>query len=149
MLYIILLYRNALEVWSMMFNATFNNISVIWRSVLLVEETGVPREKHWPAAGHWLTLSHNVVSSTPACVGFELTTLVVICTDCIGSCKSNYHTSMTTTARNGQRKGGKTNNGHRKLIIEQHEPHWKLVITCDLWKSKYFLLSYFTNSSKI
>jgi hypothetical protein len=29
------------------FNATFNNISVISRqSVLLVEETGVPREKH-------------------------------------------------------------------------------------------------------
>jgi hypothetical protein len=29
----------------MMFNATFNNISVIsWRSVLLVEETGVPEE---------------------------------------------------------------------------------------------------------
>ena len=31
----------------MIFNATFNNISVIsWRSVLLVEETGVPRENH-------------------------------------------------------------------------------------------------------
>ena len=31
----------------MVFNATFNNISVIsWRSVLLVEETGVPRENH-------------------------------------------------------------------------------------------------------
>jgi hypothetical protein len=30
-----------------MFNATFNNISVIsWQSVLLVEETGVPRENH-------------------------------------------------------------------------------------------------------
>ena len=30
----------------MSFNATFSNISVIsWRSVLLVEETGVPREK--------------------------------------------------------------------------------------------------------
>ena len=29
--------------WFMMFNATFNNISVIlWQSVLLVEETGVP-----------------------------------------------------------------------------------------------------------
>jgi hypothetical protein len=28
------------------FNATFNNISaILWRSVLLVEETGVPREK--------------------------------------------------------------------------------------------------------
>ena len=32
--------------WFMLFNATFNNISVISRrSVLLVEETGVPREK--------------------------------------------------------------------------------------------------------
>jgi hypothetical protein len=31
-------------------------------------------------------------------VGFELTTLVVICTDGIGSCKSNYHTITTTTA---------------------------------------------------
>ena len=30
--------------------------------------------------------------------GFELTTLVVIGTDCIGSYKSNYHTIMTTTA---------------------------------------------------
>jgi len=30
----------------MVFNATFNNISVIsWQSVLLVEETGVPGEK--------------------------------------------------------------------------------------------------------
>jgi hypothetical protein len=32
----------------------------------------------------------------PARVGFKLTTLVVIGTDCIGSCKSNYH--MITTA---------------------------------------------------
>jgi hypothetical protein len=30
--------------------------------------------------------------------GFELTTLVVIGTDCTGSCKSNYHAIMTTTA---------------------------------------------------
>jgi hypothetical protein len=31
-------------------------------------------------------------------VGFELTTLVVIGTDCLGSCKSNYHTITTTMA---------------------------------------------------
>jgi len=38
----------------MMFNAIFNNISVIlWRSVLLVEETGIPGENHRPAASHW------------------------------------------------------------------------------------------------
>jgi hypothetical protein len=31
----------------MMFNATFSNIAdILWRSVLLVEETGVPRENH-------------------------------------------------------------------------------------------------------
>ena len=31
----------------MLFNATFNNISVIlWLSVLLVEETGIPGENH-------------------------------------------------------------------------------------------------------
>ena len=35
------------------FNATFNNISVIWwQSVLLVEETGVTGENHRPAASH-------------------------------------------------------------------------------------------------
>jgi hypothetical protein len=35
----------------MKFNTTYNNISVIsWRSVLLVEETEVPRENHRPAA---------------------------------------------------------------------------------------------------
>jgi hypothetical protein len=31
----------------MVFNATFNNILVLlWQSVLLVEDTGVPRENH-------------------------------------------------------------------------------------------------------
>jgi hypothetical protein len=44
------------------FNANFNNISVIsWWSVLLVEETVVPGEIHWPATGQLQTLSHTVV----------------------------------------------------------------------------------------
>jgi len=35
----------------MVFNAAFNNVSAIsWRSVLFVEETGVPGENHRPAA---------------------------------------------------------------------------------------------------
>jgi hypothetical protein len=39
--------------WLMMFNATFNNISVIsWWSVLLVEEKGVPGENHRAVASH-------------------------------------------------------------------------------------------------
>ena len=49
----------------MVFSTTFNNISVIlWRSDLLVEETGVLVENHPPVASHWQTLSHNA-SSTP------------------------------------------------------------------------------------
>jgi len=44
----------------MSFNSTFNNISVIlWRSVLLVEET--EKSTDLPE----VTLSHSVVSSTP------------------------------------------------------------------------------------
>ena len=65
--------------------------------VLLVEETGVPEENLWPAVRHWQTLSHNGASSAPRLSGFELKTLLVICTDCIGRSKSNYHT-ITTTA---------------------------------------------------
>ena len=39
--------------WFMVFNATFNNISVIlWWSVLLVEEIGVPAENHRPVASY-------------------------------------------------------------------------------------------------
>jgi len=35
----------------MVFNATFNNmLAVSWRSVLLVEETGVPVENHRPVS---------------------------------------------------------------------------------------------------
>jgi hypothetical protein len=35
-----------------------STIFQLWRSVLLVEETGVPGEKHKPVASHWQTLSH-------------------------------------------------------------------------------------------
>jgi hypothetical protein len=65
----------------------------------LVEDTEVTGENNGPVAIHWQTLSHNVVLSTPRHErGFELTTLVVIGIDCTGSCKSYYHTIMTTMA---------------------------------------------------
>jgi hypothetical protein len=42
-----------LEVRVVVFNVTFNNISIIsWRSILLVDETGIPGEKHRPVASH-------------------------------------------------------------------------------------------------
>ena len=50
-------------VWCMVFNAIFNNISVTsWRSVLLVEETGVPGENHWPVASRWQTFWNSGLS---------------------------------------------------------------------------------------
>ena len=55
-----------LTVMVMVFKVTFNNTSAIsWRSVLLVEETGVPGENHRLVIIHWQPVSHNVVSSSP------------------------------------------------------------------------------------
>jgi hypothetical protein len=52
-MYNVYLRKYLVVVVVMVFNATFNNISVIsWWSVLLVDETGVPRENHRPAASH-------------------------------------------------------------------------------------------------
>ena len=82
----------------MLFKDTFTNISVIsWRSVLLVKETGGPGENHWPVVNHWQTLSHNVVHLALT----EIRThniSTAIGTDCIGSCKSNYHMITATAA---------------------------------------------------
>jgi hypothetical protein len=83
----------------MVFNATVNNISVnIVAAVLLMEETGVPGEK-LPTCRKSLTNFIIVPYRIHlAWVGFELTNLVVIRTDSIGSHNSNYHTITTTMA---------------------------------------------------
>jgi hypothetical protein len=52
--------QKGVRVRVMVFHTTLNNISLIlWWSVLLVEETGVPGENHRPVTSHWQTLSHN------------------------------------------------------------------------------------------
>jgi len=50
----------------MVFDTTFNNISVTsLELVLLVEETRVLVENHRLVTSHWQTLSHNIVWSIP------------------------------------------------------------------------------------
>ena len=70
----------------MLFNTTFNNISVILcQSVLFVKKT---TDKLYHIMLFRVHLSWT---------GFELTTSVVIGTDCIDNCKSNYYAITTTT----------------------------------------------------
>ena len=84
--------------WFMVFNDTFNTISVIsWLSDLLVADTW---ENHWPVPVTDKPYNIMLYQVHLAWAGFELTMLMVIGTDCIGSYKSNYHTTTTMTAPN-------------------------------------------------
>ena len=78
----------------MVFNTNFNNISVVtWRSVLFVEETEGPGENH--RLVQVTDKFYQIMLYTSPWSRSELTISVVICTDCISSCKSNYHTNTT------------------------------------------------------
>jgi hypothetical protein len=71
-----------LGVMDMVFNATFNNIPVIsWRSVLFTDLPQITDILYHIM----LYRIHLVLASV------QLTTLVVLCPDCIGSYKSNSH----------------------------------------------------------
>ena len=51
------------------FNVTFSNISAIsWRSVLVVEDVGVPGENERPWASNWQTLSFADASRVHICL---------------------------------------------------------------------------------
>jgi hypothetical protein len=79
----------------MVFNAIFNNISVIlWRSVLLVKETRVHWENHRSVTDK---LDHILLYRVQDGAVFEFPTLVMIGTDCIGSCKSSYYSLSSKT----------------------------------------------------
>jgi hypothetical protein len=63
---------------------------ILWRSVLLVEETRVPGENHKPVASHWQTWSHNVVSSTLRLGGVQTHNISGDRHRLHKYCKSNY-----------------------------------------------------------
>ena len=86
----------------MLFNATFNNISVIsWRSVLLVEETVIPGETHQPATIPVSYKLYYIMWYGEYFARSEIRThnLVVIGIDYTCSCKSNYHQLLSKQRR--------------------------------------------------
>ena len=69
------------------------------------------------------------IEYTSSWTGFELATLVVIGTDCTGSCKSNHHTITTTTAPPSS------------LLYEQtYQHHWLYKLAFRLEKMYYLAL---------
>ena len=84
----------------MLFNATFNYTSVIYRGGQFYwwrrGNRSIPGEsRRLPQVTEKL---YHIMLCTSNWAGFELTTSVVIGTDCVDSCKTNYHTITTTTA---------------------------------------------------
>jgi hypothetical protein len=87
--------QGIIRVRDMMFHATFNNISVYrggqfywWRK---------PEYQRKPLTCRKSLTNLMLYREHLAGAEFELTRLVVIGTDCIGSCKPSYHTITTTT----------------------------------------------------
>jgi hypothetical protein len=53
----------------MVFNATFNNISVVAVSFIGGVNQITPGENHWPVTGHWQTLSQALITLNPTQIG--------------------------------------------------------------------------------
>ena len=80
------MFRFGLVLWCL------STLSTIFQE----EKWGSGEKNNWPVASHWQTLSHWTLLYTPSWSRLKLTTTVVMGTDCIGSCKSNYHTITAT-----------------------------------------------------
>ena len=73
---------------------------VMWFSAVVVMfmvfNTTLKQYYSYMVAVSFIGRGNSCIEYTSPWTGFELTTLVLIGTDCIGSRKSNYHTNMTT-----------------------------------------------------
>jgi len=99
--YRILIFESGL-VWFCfaVFNATFNNISVIsWRSVLLMEETGGPGENH--RSPQVTDKIYHIMLYTSPWAGVEPTTSVVISES---DTNTKFNINLNTKLKQNKRK---------------------------------------------
>ena len=76
----------------MVFNANFNNITVIY---IVGGNRSTQRKPQTCRKSLTNLITQFCIEYTSPSAVFELSILVIKGTDCIGSCKSNYHTVIT------------------------------------------------------
>ena len=76
-----------------------STIFPLYRAVNFIGGGNWSARRKLPTCNKSLTnvITYCCIEYTSPWAGFELTTLVVICTECIGSCKSKYHTITIMT----------------------------------------------------
>ena len=107
-------------------------IVISWGSVLLVEETGGPGKNN-DLCQVTDNLYHIMLYTSPWS-RIELTTSVVIGTDCIGSCKSKYHmitaprssTSTQIKVKEQRFYCGFTFHSHCRVFNNEHNSYHKM-----------------------
>ena len=124
----------------MVFSVTFNSISaILWRSLLMVEEAGVPRENHWPAASHWQAFSHKGVWSM-SCLSSGIRTHNVssfcIIISLICSISIKWNTKFTILSKQHQNQKSKSTK-EAKLILLTHK-----YMTAHFKKFYYIIILY-------
>ena len=130
----------------MVFYATFNNISVLsWRSVLLVEETGVPGENDRPTQVTDTLYQIILYRMHIDLARFELTMLVVMGIDCIGNYKFKYHTITTTKSPLKKRHSSKDGSTLLKMCFYNKRKQYKFpyyfIYLSDVSSNSLFLFS--------
>ena len=116
----------------MVFNATFYDISVIsWRSVLLVEETGVSGENHRPSGISLKTIIYYINIMLICQISRKSLTIPM------GIIRSRKSKDILYNSKKKKRRGGQIvvfNTLHRKLKIEQHQTLFFVYIIKNIYK---------------